>query len=1369
MIKRKIISLSVLILLTLFVFDLNVFSDEIDNNNSDLLEFSASIKYSDITDGTAPFDSTNESGYDSNAKNGIVRTFDNVTYPLKITINPKKADSLKNIKLRITGEIKKGISDDRVNAVFSNGNTIDMVNSKVTFEQFYTIKETGNSVMIPIVVETRGAIDGTEIKPVIKVEVISVDGKNLEKDKIQATFNVLPTVKITGKVNFTAKFGTTYGVNNFMEKGINPNVKDKDYSLVHARGIAFYATPLAGKTSMVGATFPEGDINYHFEITGRVDWDSGETEYLNFENKNEPFEMFGIYPISLVTKFEGSKNTVSESLSSFIFDGGRRNQSSRSTITNTTNATTLQNESVYSVWDSGKYEVSKKKIDKNKIIIEGTNKDFVIGSTFPSIRADGAKDVIAFAQNEYAFSTQGFLWKSPNEYLPLYKNNVKNKPNNVFYTLKIVIDNYVNKHGEKIPVNKAIATTINERNNPAGSFSVQGAFRSYPDDKELGTPVVGNSAVSKGDATIIMGQDAQYYNYLHVNMYTLGGYKQLYKWNTDSFELTKDYADRTEAYFYSAGYLDPYGVYVKRDEQRQKVFFGISKNESNTFKSLTENNHWDYEWYDTFEEAKSKGVVSAILNDVYAETGPGTQSAKRIYLKVKTKEIGSYNLKGTPNIVTKQAYVYPDAERSKEYIVRTGGYKNPSEYDDLGNLITMQSPVGSTINFETLAIINAQLSTSVTSDKNTYYSTDKVKWTVKSSLLVPESVSLNNNEKVEIKQILPKGLLYSTDSGKIGNIPQEPVVKSMDNGQTELIWNYYLSQKQKTIPDLIYETTIDPLNLPEGIETALEVKSIISNPLDTRPEKFRLATRTIKNVKIGMVGIGEKLKQVDGDRNSEYELQLTPYTTIDDEANVKGVTVLPYDGDRYGSSFHGESRLKAINLDSQKDVEIWVNNQIVLEKNPNNIDLTKNGWKKINIENTADLTNVKTVLFFVKGILTKQDKVSINLVMQTKDNKFNDVYVNSTSINSGTNYQLSPESNKVKFSIRADVELKMRKLQIFTNKYDVGLDGNLELNKAIVNQDSVSEPISISIYDTSSKQKVFTKNYTAANLPEKINFKIPKDYLKKNHDVMYEAVFESFNDNKVFAVDNYTKIDTKGYTSSEQSITNSTNLTKGIDYKGVIMTERVVGQEMDIYYEELTVSPVSFKKVKSGYGVDFDEKYKIIYTNELKKRFDIDTRLILDNELVEKTLSVKNVDNKKSISLEVKSETVSPDLTNYQFNYQFPNVLVKQGNGAVYFEKDNEAIGENRSLMIEGGNKLYIPIWIDKLGDYNMSFDSSMPVGVNAVSFKLQSKINIYAYMYATMDSKTKDYDELMFSPVFPDSDTPFGWTNNEIAWLKGK
>ncbi|WP_131631239.1 hypothetical protein [Bacillus safensis] len=53
----------------------------------------------------------------------------------------------------------------------------------------------------------------------------------------------------------------------------------------------------------------------------------------------------------------------------------------------------------------------------------------------------------------------------------------------------------------------------------------------------------------------------------------------------------------------------------------------------------------------------------------------------------------------------------------------------------------------------------------------------------------------------------------------------------------------------------------------------------------------------------------------------------------------------------------------------------------------------------------------------------------------------------------------------------------------------------------------------------------------------------------------------------------------------------------------------------------------------------------------------------------------------------------------------------------------------------------------------------------------LQQQLELYAYMYAHMDSETKEYDEVLMKPVYADDSfpnrLPEGWINDDLKWLK--
>lgn len=1336
-----------------------VLANEIKEASHELFDFGAFIKDDEIKDGTAPFDKEQKAGYDTGDSNGIVRTFDNVTYPLKVTVNPKKNSSLKNIKLRITGELNNAIDDNRVNAVFSSGKT-DMANGKVTLNQEYTIQETGNSVMIPIVVETKGAKNGTVIQPKITVQVISVDGKDIAKDNVKVNFGNLPKVTISGAVNLGAKFGGVYGTNGILESSINPNVPAGDLSMVHGKNVTFFIKPLAGKTNMVGSTFPEGKLNYRMEMSGRVSWDNGKTESLDFLNKNKPVEIFSFYNINRDAKFQGTPNTISEKLGTYVWRFSNTNGNPRSKITNLTDENVISKESRSAVWDSGEYSISKPKNTGKKIELSGSNQNFVIGSTYPMYRADNGQ-VRAMNENEYAFSTQGILFKTANEYYPKYGLNQVNEHNNVYYDVKIYIDSYEDKDGKVHSLNTTASMTFSERNNPAGSYSLQNAFFTM-DGRELGTPDVGWSWTSKGDATLIKGQDVNFVHALYTEVFSLGGYKDVIKWNTDSFELTAEYAKKNEDSYKANSYTGLDGLNAG-DRSAVTVYFGIAKSDSSSFKAVTHNGKDDYTWYKTYDEAKKHGEVGAMMKEVKAKVGNRVVSSPQTWLKVKTDKIGSLNSKGTPNVCATQAYMYPNEDRSVEYQVRPNNFKGYTEYDELGNLIKMQDPVGNTVNFETLGIINAEVSTSISTDKNTYYTTDKVSVTTKTGLKVPEAISFTDGEKVQIKQLLPKGLLYDLGSSKLGKETVEPKIRTLLDGTSELVWEYFLSAKNKVVPDITYNATINPIDLEPAIQNNLSIKSSVSSSLDTRAEKFRTSTKEIKIVKIGMVGISEKVEADYGEKNSDYTLILKPYTTIDDEAHVKGISVLPYNSDTLGSKFSGKTWLKDVTVSGNKKVEVWLNNKVITTNNPNEVDLTTDGWYKY--QNGAETSEARTVLFHVDDILGKADKVELKYKMGTQNNKFRDEYLNKTVINSGSDYKLSPESNRVKYTIRADVELGMKKIQIFTAKSDVGLPVKLIVEKNFYNDRSNNLPVTVAIYEKDSRRKVAEKTYKVSELPENIEMKIPKEFLKKNTSKNYEAVFEGYNDNFIGIIEGQEKVDTEGYTSSEQHLTNATDA-GDILYSGVVMTEREVHQEMNVFRERLRVPKIEEIRTKSGYGIELN-RYKAIYQNELKNMSEITTRLKAENAIVEETLGLSGPNGYKYIDMTEKDIETSDNRESYTFSYELPNVLVRQGDGKVFQPQDREQAESNGKRTIDGGKKLYIPIWIDNLGIYHVYFESSDPLGANQVTFSLDSKVSVYAFMYATIGSESIEKDELLLEPVYPDGTQPEGWIQSEIDWLK--
>lgn len=1349
--------------------------DEIEDGaikQHELFEFEAFIKHGDVADGTEPFDRDDQPGNDSDPHNKIVRSWDTVTYPLKITVNPKKADVLENIVLKITGTLDNGIVDGRVNAKFAIGGTEDIPKEKVSFEQLYTIERTGNSIMIPVTIEVQGAKNDVKLTPDVKVEVVSVDGKPIKG--IVTEFKDLPGVTTSAKVNIKPYIGAGLngqGMPYLPYAAFTGN--DEDIENTQAFSVSFGIDKLPGKTDMRGATFPDpdGKIHYKIEMEGHVAWDKqgmGEVPF-DFTGQDSPYLLFDHQPINYNSQKVGQKNMLADGIS-YNYTYRHTYHAPISDLADLKKST-IDKESYRSVWGSGQWDVSAPEIGKNQIVYEGTNTGFIIGSTFPRYRSDGWTGNPIYGENDRLFTSHSFIVLMANEYRIGGPNNQDELANNAFYRSYVRLTGYEDEFGQMHAFDKRAGITFSERNNPSGSYSVQNTFKAYPSGVELGTPNIGWTTVSKGDASTLLGEDVFYEVTLGSSIVSYGGYKAAYRWNTDAFELTKAYAKDAENRLYGAGYYTPSLKHVANNKKTQKVYYGVPQFTDNAFKNFTSKGIDDYDWYETYDEAVKHGPVGAMQMDVSAPTGPKWQGGGKIPLRVKHENIGvaAETKNGTPNILVTNYYPFPKADRSVRVdVAKDRAYHNPAIWDNTGTMLKKQSPAGSTINFETLAIVPAETATTLTPNKTSFYNSETIQWTAKNSIVLPKSgVPDDLDAGVTITHTLPKGLNYKVGSGKVGNKKTEPEVIVRADGGTDLVWHLLVSNKTHTIDNIYFETTINPFAIQgTGVQASAMIKSVIESQLDQRPPNLRTTTASVTILKVGMVGIYESVNKSHGKKNSDFILTLSPYTTIEDEEGVTGLSHLPLSGDRYGSKYNGRAFIKDIQLVSQRvhnreSVDIYLNKSVVNNDKPHKIDVTKDGWYKYTGD-PSQLDGALSLLFHVNGKMTSKDTIQINVHIQTADNEFGDQYLNETVINSDTDYRLSPISNRVRYMIRADLELGIERFQIYTNKASDGLPTSTRVAQTVLDPEIVKDQnVTLAIYDSETGEKVASKTYAQHELRSENAILIPPDTLKKADKRNYEVRIEGYDTDNVWVRDGEGAIDTDGHTAKEGTLTvDNADANGDINFKGVTMTERELGKDMVEFYESWIVKKIPEPTTKSGYSFEF--KPTLSYTNDLMNEvkgrvadvnFAPDMRLFADHRLIDQSLEYydRNAayqnDDKVEIGF-VKEET--PAVGKIDSAYQLPPIYLEQGTGLTFSGNQKEN-GAMRGTPLEAGNKLYVPVWIDRYGIYDTFIRNKQPIGSHFMSVDLLRKVNVEAYMFNHVGSETSDKDELLIHPMEQD------------------
>lgn len=1325
-----------------------------------MMEFNATIKTTDIKDGTAPFDKSNDPGFDQSDSNGLVRTFDTVTIPLKVTINPKGVNSLQNIKLRITGTLENGIVDNRVNASFSVGGEVNIPSKTVAFTQDYTVESTGNSVMIPVAYDVQGALPGVVLTPKLKVQVLSVDGKDVASSKIAVEFNDLPGTEVSAQVNIKpyvasglAGAGITYWPTSRMTGDTT------DMSNTHSFALSFGIDRVPGKSDIRGATFPTGKLRYNIEFTGKVYWDGGPkkgvTETFNFDTRDEPIVLWDQQPIGFASTRAGRENTYFED-KSYTYAYSNSYSAPRSSIANLSDAT-IKKESYRSVWDSGSWTVDEPVVTSNTVSYDGLNEGYMIGNTFPEYRSDGYTGSKIYGVNDRIFSSNAFILKMANDYRIGGKNNKDKHTNNTYYTATVTLVSYEDDDGTVIPFNKKGTFSSSERNTGSGSYDIQTTLFGYPSYAQIGTPNIGWSEVSKGDVSVIRGSDVAANVSLGSSTVSYGGYDAMVKWNTDAFELTESYAKVAETNVYNLGYYDRSIIQVRNDRINQKVLYGVPLFDDMSFESLTTKHREDYTWYPTWVEANAKGLVGALMSSVSAATGPKWSTTLRVPLDVITTKVGSLSDSGTANIVVSDYYAYLDEERTQEtFVTKNKSYGSPAIWSDNGDILSRQVPFGGSVNFETLALTNAQTSSILTANKATYYNSETIDWSVASSMVVGNSGLPDDYDgSVQITQTLPKGLDYKLGSGDVGGVAKDPKVVKNANGTTTLLWELLVQRSSITLPKVTFKTTINPFALSTGVSNGLTITSIISSAVDYRRENLRTSSVTITILKVGMVGIYETIDTDNGERNSQYTVRIKPYTTIEDEFGVTGLTHIPVNLDALGSTFEGSTKLTSASVIGRNDVNMYINTRWIDSAKPNNIDFTKDGWVKVTPG--MDLSRAVSVAFRIEGALANTDVVELVLIVQTQNNQFGNVYLNETSINSDSDYKLSPISNRVRYTIRADAELGFDRIQIKTGKSSDGLSVSLRTYKDIVRDRSNNESITIGLYDVSSGAQVAKIVTTIAKLTTETPLVIPSNVLSKNANKLYEARLEGYNDNRIYVPIDATKISTKGYTASERALTLNVDTDGPLSYKGVVMSERERGKDSVELFETLTVSSKSLTGVVSGYGLKMD--LTVDYKNEMTVTGFIfpSVTALFDKQSIDDVYSVSG--NSRKVSLISTPKVAGAGVTS---QYAGSPLQIVKGSGQLVTKPSDIPEG---STVMDAGSSIYTPIWPERLGlfDYTYQFDG--PLGVNAVSVKGLGKLELSGTMYSSIDSGTPDRDGLLIVPSTGLASKD-GWSEFERSWM---
>lgn len=355
------------------------------------------------------------------------------------------------------------------------------------------------------------------------------------------------------------------------------------------------------------------------------------------------------------------------------------------------------------------------------------------------------------------------------------------------------------------------------------------------------------------------------------------------------------------------------------------------------------------------------------------------------------------------------------------------------------------------------------------------------------------------------------------------------------------------------------------------------------------------------------------------------------------------------------------------------------------------------------------------------------------------------------------------------------LEINAEKVSILTGKASLtdSLKATITFSKSASYEEELKNVLyRLTVTDQKQKKTVFTKDISLGSYASSLVVDLPTAGFTKGEKVPYSLSLQVLkNPDKVKAETDTIDFSTFGYTASEKVLTNADLKNGKLSYGAVSQTEAT--RKTKTYVEKKETLQFDFEEQRSsktGYGLPIT--LAPIYSSEIQDTPLLSFTLSSPTKLVDTYLDLQYVESKGNVQIpldrtinQVAKQTTAA-ITSTKF--EFPQISVEEKTGALYTQEQvKNPTKKIANKLLDGGRKFYLPIWAEK-GDYNLTLQSNV-IGRNFIQVSMNQTLSVYANMYATIDSKTKKEDELLLTPVYPDTTVPKGWSKAEITWLRGK
>ena len=950
--------------------------------------------------GTGPWDANDEPGNDSSEDNNIVRSFDQVTWTVDLTMALKSGIAESNLTGGIIN-VEATLPENCANAMKWDLESMGWLegSGKITGDGRiltgeYAMSTTDNTIpgkqTLVLVLKVEGAQNETKIKPEFK---FWLEG-NEDNDK----YIISNIQEIT--VSAVPRYNVELLRNTDLAKEITLNENGKSQTgRLYGYSLTYQLYNNGGATKgLKGIEYPEGDIKLDIKL---------KLEKVSIDNPNNTEDITNSSTPILYNYKMNTYNPSSTTVNGYI---PNRNMAVARHAAHEYRIPAASGGGTKACYDSGTISMSQ-----NGAEISSVLSDYKFNGEFPTQYAgiDPGSTTIKYTENIGCFSTAYFQILIP------YTDESSEGGYNYYLTVEDINMEAYSSSGTKLE-NQTIKTDDSSRVQHA--IFKNGSFGTYHwlENGWSGSGLYSN--YHQGDAKAEIGQKFVYEFDLTSNSNNdikdeIYDANTLLKFDGNAFNITE-----IDGQTYYVGQKSTNSFYSST--MKFKMLYAAKKDGTNwtsdsEMKNLTEEDLLFFKSEDLLKEqlGNSAVCVGVLFESIdgMAQAGAGysvsialevTSSAKvgNVYQFLSDSRLYKINKKLDRTTQTREnpnAH-FPEADISTNFnYIKTA-------YDENGNIIS-GTHNGEYQYGQSLLIVGGKLSVIHSVEDKTTAGSEKVNYDIgrnenavtfglKAQLQTSVTTGTPmSNVTVTLEETLPVGLEYIPGSSSYN----EPTIENLSNGEQKLTWIIYGCTVGQDIEKITYQAKIDEESA-NGTQYTASVLAT-ADKIGTSLPSTRTDSSTIQITNLASHRLYKEVENaiIEKDGKIKYTV-VYENKTEDPVPEFQLLDILPYNGDNRGTDFNGIYTLESINIQqkvngtvqSTNNLKLYTTNSTTVRNMTAKDDGigTDNIWAEKTIGNTL---NESVTGIAVKGQIAGKTRLEIEITLQTQNNEAKDIYANT--------------------------------------------------------------------------------------------------------------------------------------------------------------------------------------------------------------------------------------------------------------------------------------------------------------------------------------------------------------------------------------